>query len=170
MPTDTILIFPSQLGWMAVVMTGEKVKQLTFGHPTAAAARAAVTPGVSAQVPTKGGRNSPLVARLQSYAKGKHDDFRDVPLDLGPVTEFQRRVLKQCRNIGYGKTISYGQLAVKAGRPRAARAVGNCMAANQIPLIIPCHRVVRSDGQLGSYSAPGGVGMKRQLLEREANN
>ncbi len=169
MPTDTILIFPSQLGWMAVVMTGEKVKQLTFGHPTAAAARASITPGISAQA-AKGGRNSALAARLQAYAKGKHDDFRDVPLDLGPVTEFQRRVLNQCRNIGYGKTISYGQLAVKAGRPHAARAVGNCMAANQIPLIIPCHRVVRSDGQLGSYSAPGGIQTKRQLLVREANN
>ncbi len=169
MPTDSILIFPSQLGWMAVAMTGKTVRQLTFGHPTAAAARAAIAPAFLART-TPGSRKSPLALRLQAYAKGIRDDFRDIPVDPGPSTEFQRRVLNQCRKVGYGKTISYAELAAKAGYPRAARAVGNCMAANRIPLIVPCHRVVCSNGQLGSYSAPGGVRMKRQLLMREADN
>lgn len=169
MSTDKILLFPSHLGWMAVVMAGEKVKQLTFGHATAAAARAALPSDLLAQA-LPGERNSQLIARLQAYAKGGQDDFRDVAVDLGSLTAFQRKVLRQCRQIGYGKTISYGELAAKVGHPQAARAVGNCMAANRIPLIIPCHRVVCSGGQLGSYSAPGGVRMKRQLLRQEANN
>jgi methylated-DNA-[protein]-cysteine S-methyltransferase len=123
-------------------------------------------------VSTKGKTDLPL--RLQAFASGKPDDFRDIRVEPGllqpSLTDFQRRVLDQCRKIPYGSTISYAELAAKAGFPRASRAVGNCMAANRIPLLIPCHRVVRSDGQLGSYSAPGGVGMKRRLLAMESKN
>ena len=73
-----------------------------------------------------------LVHRLQAYASGAPDDFRDIRIDPGPPSEFQRRVLNQCRRVAYGSTISYGELAAKAGYPGAARAVGNCMAANRI--------------------------------------
>ena len=76
--------------------------------------------------------------------------------------------MHQCRRIPYGRTMSYAELAAKAGSPNAARAVGNCMAGNRIPLIVPCHRVVCSDGRLGSYSAPGGTRMKRRLLDLES--
>ena len=96
--------------------------------------------------------------RLQAYAKGAlKDDFRDIKLDLGRLSVFQRRVLEECRKIPFGTTLSYGQLAARAGSARAYRAVGNCMAGNKIPIITPCHRVVQSSGVLGSYSAPGGV-------------
>ena len=64
--------------------------------------------------------------------------------------------------------MTYGELAVAAGQPRAARAVGNCMAGNRVPLIIPCHRVVRAGGDIGPYSAAGGSATKRRLLEMEA--
>ncbi len=111
-----------------------------------------------------------LVRRLQAFASGKPDPLRDIPVDLDPLGDFQRRVLKQCRRIPYGSTMSYAALAAKAGFPRAARAVGNCMAANRTPLLVPCHRVVRSDGQPGPYSAPGGVAMKRRLLAMESRN
>ena len=83
-------------------------------------------------------------------------------------SRFQRRVLNQCRRVPCGATISYARLAAKAGYPGAARAVGNCMAGNPIPLIVPCHRVVCSDGRLGAYSAPGGTAMKRRLLALES--
>jgi methylated-DNA-[protein]-cysteine S-methyltransferase len=165
----TILVFPSRLGWMAVLVAGTTVRQLTFGHPTAAAARAALDPELAAGA-TPSRKESPLVRRLRAYASGAADDFRDVRIDLGPLSEFQRRVLIQCRRVGYGSTISYARLAAKAGHPRAARAVGNCMAGNRIPLIAPCHRVVCSDGRLGAYSAPGGVLMKRRLLALESGN
>ena len=188
-PQDTLLIFPSELGWMAAVVAGATVRQLTFGHGSAAAARRAVgcmkrttgkhaspmprcvsrtlRPGKAACVQARAIR---VVRRLQAFAAGKPDALGDVRIDPGQLTSFQRRVLEQCRRIPYGHTVSYAELAAKAGFPRAARAVGNCMAGNRIPLIVPCHRVVCAGGRLGSYSAPGGTGMKRRLLALEARN
>jgi methylated-DNA-[protein]-cysteine S-methyltransferase len=153
---------------MAVIAAGTTVKQLTFGHSSAAAARAAVGGRLRADAIDEGEADSPLVRRLQAYAAGAADDFRDVEIDVAPATPFRRRVLKQCRRIPYGSKLTYGELAAKAGYPGAARAVGNCMAANRIPLLIPCHRVVRAGGKLGSYSAPGGAATKRRLLALEA--
>ena len=95
-------------------------------------------------------------------------DFRDVAVDPGALTPFWEVVVRQCREIPYGRTMSYGQLAARAQSPRAARAVGNCMARNRIPLIIPCHRVIAASGGPGPYSAPGGTAMKRRLLLLEA--
>jgi methylated-DNA-[protein]-cysteine S-methyltransferase len=163
----TLFVFRSQLQWMAVLAAGTTVKQLAFGHPTAAAARSALDGGLLAGA-AAGEADSPLVQRLQAYAAGAADDFRDVPLDLPPSSPFQRRVLEQCRRIPYGSMLTYGELAAKAGYPGAARAVGNCMAANRIPLLIPCHRVVCAGGRLGSYSAPGGAATKRRLLALES--
>ena len=162
-------MFPSQLKWMAVVAAGTTVKQVAFCHPSEAAAKAAIERGLLAGA-ISGDAGSPLVRRLQAYAAGKADDFRDIAIDLGRPSPFQRRVLEQCRRIPYGSTLGYGELAAKAGYPGAARAVGNCMAANRIPLLIPCHRVVCSDGRLGSYSAPGGTETKRRLLDLESGN
>jgi methylated-DNA-[protein]-cysteine S-methyltransferase len=163
-PNDIVLTFPSDLGWMGVVVAGGVVKRLTFGHPSSTSAKKAALGGMECGTAKP---NIPLVRRLQKYASGKLDSLRDIHVDLGPIGGFQRRVFEQCRRIPYGKTMSYAELAAKAGSPRAARAVGNCMAANRIPLLVPCHRVVCSDGRLGSYSAPGGVAMKRRILALE---
>lgn len=89
-----------------------------------------------------------------------------VPLDLEGLTAFQRRVLEELRRIPRGQTVSYAELARRCGRPRAARAVGQVVARNPVPLWIPCHRVVASDGSLGGYSG-GGPHVKRRLLELE---
>jgi methylated-DNA-[protein]-cysteine S-methyltransferase len=164
---NALLVFPSDLGWMAVVLAGAVVKQLTFGHSSADAARAACDRGLLEHAKL-GSPDLPLVRRLRAYASGKAVDFRGVRVDPGPVGNFQRCVLEHCRRIPYGHTASYAELAAEAGFPRAARAVGNCMAANPVPLIVPCHRVVRSDGRPGSFSAPGGSSMKRRLLEMES--
>jgi methylated-DNA-[protein]-cysteine S-methyltransferase len=93
--------------------------------------------------------------------------LEELPVELSYATEFQRRVLLACRAILYGQTRSYGDLAAQVGSPGAARAVGNVMAHNCVPLIIPCHRVVASQGQLGGFSAPRGLSMKRRLLQLE---
>lgn len=168
-PGLTLTTFPSDLGWMALVTAGDVVQQLTFGHPSAAAAQRALGRRVSRDT-VSGKPDTSLVRRLRAYASGKPEDFRDVPVDFGRVSRFWRRVLNQCRKIPLAHTLSYAELAKKAGYPRAARAVGNCMAGNQIPLIVPCHRVVCSDGRTGSYSAPGGGQMKRRLLAAESGN
>lgn len=90
----------------------------------------------------------------------------DLPLDLSSVTPFRRRVLVQATTIPRGEVRSYGWLAHHIGKPGAARAVGSAMAGNPVPLIVPCHRVVRSDGHIGAYSL-GGPHNKWILLESE---
>jgi methylated-DNA-[protein]-cysteine S-methyltransferase len=89
------------------------------------------------------------------------------PVDLTRVGPFQRRVLEQLRRIPRGEVRTYRAIAGEIGHPGATRAVGTACARNPVPLVIPCHRVVRSDGGLGGYSLRGGVALKRRLLEQE---
>ena len=167
--SEKLIVFPSELGWMSLRMRGATVRQLSFGHASAAAAIRAIAPGrVAANELSK--RQSEVVARLRCYAQGGLVDFSDLPVDSCFTTEFQAHVLKACRAISYGETLTYGELAALAHAPGAARAVGNCMANNRVPLIIPCHRVVRAGGDIGPYSAAGGSATKRRLLKMEAAN
>lgn len=89
-----------------------------------------------------------------------------LPVDFRSVTRFQRQVLRETAAIPRGETRSYGWLAGRTGRPQAARAVGQTMARNPVPLVIPCHRVVRADGRIGHYGL-GGSEHKRRLLRAE---
>jgi methylated-DNA-[protein]-cysteine S-methyltransferase len=164
-----ISVFSTSLGWVAAAWEGELLRCLTFGYADPQSVVEAIRrldPLDSWEV-KRSTVADPFAARLRDYGDGNPDDFQDVPLSLGDVTDFQRRVLQQCRRIGYGQTLTYAQLAARAGFPRAARAVGNVMAGNRLPLVIPCHRVVAAGGSLGGYSSPHGVGMKRRLLELE---
>ncbi|MGQ9703360.1 MAG: methylated-DNA--[protein]-cysteine S-methyltransferase [Actinomycetota bacterium] len=108
-----------------------------------------------------------LMRALISALKGREPD-RGVVEELlaSPgLTEFQRRVYRAVLSIPHGSTLSYQKVAEMAGYPRAARAVGNAMRRNPFPVIIPCHRVIRSYGSLGEYSGP--TGMKERLLRQE---
>ncbi|HEU5299686.1 MAG TPA: MGMT family protein, partial [bacterium] len=89
------------------------------------------------------------------------------PVDLSLVGPFQRKVLESLRRIPKGQVRTYREIAREIGQPGATRAVGTACARNPIPLIIPCHRVVRSDGGLGGYSLKGGISLKQRLLESE---
>jgi methylated-DNA-[protein]-cysteine S-methyltransferase len=110
----------------------------------------------------------PKLARdFRRYFSGEPVEF-DVPLDWSGCPDFEVDVWRACRAIPYGKTKSYKSLAERVGRPGGARAVGMAMSHNPFPLIVPCHRVLKSDGSLGGYSGPGGVAFKRRLLEMEA--
>jgi len=106
------------------------------------------------------------IERLKSYFAGKRVDFPD-ELDLSSATNFQRQVWRLTRLIPYGETRSYGWLAKRLGK-RGARAVGQALARNRLPVIIPCHRVITGDGGLSGYS--GGVGLKSSLLRLEAGH
>lgn len=161
-------VFPSTLGWMAIVGRGEVVEQLTFGHDSPREAIAALSEGAFEDSDTRPW-NPRLVVRLQAYVERGNDDFRDVQVELGSCTAFQRRVLEACRHVPYGSTISYGELAKAAGYPGAARAVGSVMANNQFSLIVPCHRVLAAGGRLGGYGRLG-LGMKKRLLALEATH
>ncbi len=103
--------------------------------------------------------------QLHRYFEGRDLVFT-VPVDLDGVTPFRRSVLETLRTVPPGTTIGYGELAALAGHPGAMRAVGTTMATNPVAIVIPCHRVVRSDGSLGSYGI-GGTEVKRWLLDHE---
>jgi len=104
------------------------------------------------------------VAQLQAYFDGRLTEF-DLPL-AAEGTAFQSTVWRELRNIPYGHTISYAELARRIGRPSASRAVGHCNARNPISIIVPCHRVIGADRSLTGYA--GGLDRKRALLAHEA--
>jgi len=110
----------------------------------------------------------PLQEQVIAYFEGSPIDFSAaLPLAIDGFRPFTRSVLNACRSIKFGQMVSYKELAGQLGRPNACRAVGNALAANPMPLIIPCHRVIRDDSSLGGFSAPGGTALKRRLLLHE---
>lgn len=109
-----------------------------------------------------------LQEQIAAYFEGVPVNFSpEIPVDLRGFSTFTRTVLTTCRVIKFGQTISYSQLAKKLSRDAAGRAVGNALAKNPLPLIIPCHRVIRSDGKIGGFSAIGGPTLKQRMLEFE---
>lgn len=108
-----------------------------------------------------------IIHRVQRHFTGEIQDFSDIDLDLEHTGEFAERVYAAARAIPAGRTVTYGRLAEMSGFPRAARAVGQAMRRNPIPLIIPCHRVLASGGKIGGFSAPGGSATKMKMLQIE---
>jgi methylated-DNA-[protein]-cysteine S-methyltransferase len=104
--------------------------------------------------------------QLREYLHGKRLSF-DLPLDLSAVPEFQRQVLLKALEIPRGQVATYGDIARRIGHPKASRAVGQALGSNPIPLVIPCHRVIGSDGKLRGYGTGRGVQTKAQLLRWE---
>ena len=102
---------------------------------------------------------------IEEYLAGRRTEF-DLPLDLRLAGGFRRQVIEHLREIGYGRRESYATVAAAVGSPRAVRAVGTACARNPLPVVIPCHRVVRTDGSFGQYA--GGMAAKATLLELEA--
>jgi len=107
-----------------------------------------------------------LVRQVREYFESERRRF-DLKLDWGNATPFRRKVWRALRRVAYGSIVTYGDLADGVDRPRAARAVGGALAANPLPLIVPCHRVLPSSGGPGGFSAEGGMAMKQRLLDFE---
>ena len=107
---------------------------------------------------------SELITKLDDYFSGGLHNI-DCPLDLNSMTPFGKRVLTACSKVGYGETLSYGELALRAGSPGASRAVGTVMSKNPLPIVIPCHRVISASGKIGGYT--GGLHKKRLLMTIE---
>jgi methylated-DNA-[protein]-cysteine S-methyltransferase len=104
--------------------------------------------------------------QVRDYLDGKRTAF-DLPLDMTAMTDFQRQVLTAALKIPRGKWLTYGEVAKTIGRPQAARAVGQALGHNPVPIVIPCHRVLGSDGSLHGYSGGGGLQTKAWLLQLE---
>jgi O-6-methylguanine DNA methyltransferase len=111
-------------------------------------------------------KTHPSLIQLSEYLSGTRHQF-DLPLDLSSRTPFQLQVLNLTSAIPYGHTSTYKEIAQHTGNIQAARAVGRVEATNPIPLVIPCHRVLGSDGSLHGYGGPGGIKMKAWLLNLE---
>ncbi len=161
-------VFSTELGWSAAIWTDAGLSELKFGYPSPAAALAGLTEPANPTAPSPPATR--LIERLQRFAQGRgNDDFLDIELDTSQLTPFGRDVTTCCREIAQGETLTYGGLAATAGYPGAARAVGSVMRRNRWPLIVPCHRVVAAGGNLGGFSAPNGLDMKRRLLRLEGS-
>ncbi|MEA1907188.1 MAG: methylated-DNA--[protein]-cysteine S-methyltransferase [Euryarchaeota archaeon] len=119
--------------------------------------------GLATQLPTQLGD---LTSDLIRHLSGEVVDFSGYLVDLSHLTDFEQSVLCETRKIEYGSMISYSELAREIGRPKTARAVGNALRKNPMPIVIPCHRVVAQHG-IGGYVL--GVDLKRRLLELEGN-
>jgi methylated-DNA-[protein]-cysteine S-methyltransferase len=109
-----------------------------------------------------------LISDIQRYFGGEKIDFSRIAVDLGSQSPFFASVYAEVRKLGWGETTTYGAVAKTLGaEPQAARTVGQAMASNPVPLIVPCHRVLAAGGKLGGFSAPGGSDSKARMLEIE---
>jgi methylated-DNA-[protein]-cysteine S-methyltransferase len=109
-------------------------------------------------------RADAVVRELDQYFAGKRRAF-DVAVDLSPLTAFQQRILRATARVGFGEVSTYAKVAAKAGNDKASRAAGQALGGNPIPIVVPCHRILASDGTLGGYA--GGLDAKRRLLQLE---
>ncbi len=123
-------------------------------------------PGAPVQIVQNDGRVNAALQQIEEYLAGKRRRF-ELEIDWSGMAPFQERVLHATIDIPYGETRTYQQLALQTGSPAAGRAVGRAQATNPMPLVIPCHRVIGSDGSLRGYGAGEGIPTKRWLLEME---
>jgi methylated-DNA-[protein]-cysteine S-methyltransferase len=154
-PVGTLLVAATTDGLVRVAYESEGLDEVLQFLATKISPRILETPR----------RLDEVASQLEEYFEGHRTVF-DLPLDLRLSAGFRRSVLSYLPAIGYGKTASYQSVAAAVDNPKAVRAVGSACATNPLPVVIPCHRVIRSDGQIGAYL--GGPEVKHQLLDMEA--
>lgn len=153
------------IGPLLLVATEAGLIRIAFAEEGHDAVLSALAERVSPRILRAPARLDPAARELDEYFAGTRHVF-DLPLDRRLSAGFRRAVLERLPTIPYGSTASYATVAGWVGNPRAMRAVGRACATNPIPIVVPCHRVVRSDGGLGGYA--GGLEVKRRLLALEA--
>ena len=159
------IIFKSRWGWMGVSETTKGIDAVVFPKPSRQAVLSELR--LSAAELLEGRMSSRLrkaQTQLTDYLAGARRSF-DLPLDLSRGTSFQQKVWRTLRRVSYSRLRSYQWVAVRVGGRQYARAVGNAVGANPMPIVIPCHRIVAQDASLGGFS--GGLPTKRKLLTLE---
>jgi methylated-DNA-[protein]-cysteine S-methyltransferase len=156
------VVFQTAAGWVGILGSPAGLRCTTLPQPSESKALAAL-PLDKEATPSRE-YFSDLIKRFTDYFTGRRVDFPD-KLDLSEATSFQRNIWAATRQIPYGQTRSYAWVARQTGKPGAARSAGQALSKNPLPIIIPCHRVLRSDGSLGGFS--GGLAMKKRLLALE---
>ncbi len=165
-------VFSTPLGWAGVGVAEKGVCRIVLPRRSLKTVKNELAKGkrdVSKMAEARSSdRNiKKMVKLLQEYFSGRGVAF-DLPLDLDYYTPFQRAVWKAAATIPYGETRSYAWIAKKIGKAKAARAVGQALGANPVPILIPCHRIISSAGSLGGFS--GGLEMKKKLLRLEQHD
>jgi methylated-DNA-[protein]-cysteine S-methyltransferase len=155
----------SPFGPLLVAATPEGVVRVAFAREDHDAVLATLATAISPRILRSGRRTDDAARQLDEYFTGHRRSF-DLPVDLRLLDGFRRTVISHLRDIAYGSTESYAAVAAAAGNPKAVRAVGSACSHNPVPVVIPCHRVVRSDGTVGQYL--GGPEAKAALLAMEA--
>jgi methylated-DNA-[protein]-cysteine S-methyltransferase len=159
--------FDSPLGPLLLVVGVEGVVRVAFEQEGHDQVLAELAERISARMLSDRRRTDVVARQLDDYFAGRRGHL-DVPVDLRLVHGFRREVIDRLRSIPAGERWSYAELARAAGRPAAVRAVASACANNPVPIVVPCHRVVRSDGSIGRYL--GGTDAKVALLELEARS
>lgn len=155
----------SPVGPLLLAATPQGLLRVAYDSEDHERVLAALAEQVSPRILNAPRRLDPAARELDEYFAGARRQF-DLPLDLSLSRGFRLTVLNHLPDIGYGQTASYGAVAALAGLLRAARAVGTACATNPLPVVVPCHRVIRADGEIGAYL--GGPAAKRLLLGLEA--
>lgn len=159
-------LFPTAIGECALAWSEAGVAGVWFPEATPERTRRRIERRGFAEAPPPGPVRAAMTHVQQLLEDGKAD-LTGVVLDMDGIADFDRRVLAAARDIPPGATLTYGELAARVGAPGAAREVGQVMARNRFPIIVPCHRVVAAGGGFGGFSAPGGRQSKAQLLNIE---
>lgn len=162
-------IFETAAGWCGIAWNKAGIVRFTLPTSTEAGAERLMLrrmPDISRAEPPAEVQKT--ISDAQRYFAGEAIDFSHVRLDLGPQDAFFAKVYDAVRQLGWGEATTYGAVAKQLGAgPAAARDVGQAMASNPIPLIVPCHRVLAAGRKIGGFSAPGGSETKRRMLEME---
>ncbi len=162
------LLFDTALGAAGIAWSAGGIRRVQLPARTEAETEARLVAGLSVPVrvpPSLAIRGA--VRLLQLHLGGEPQDLTELRLDLEGLPAFHRRVYAAARSVAAGRTVTYGELAARAGSPGAARAVGQALARNPLPVIVPCHRVLAAGGRPGGFSAFGGLWTKARLLETE---
>jgi methylated-DNA-[protein]-cysteine S-methyltransferase len=167
--TNHYAVFETACGYCGIAWNGLGIVRFELPTRSAEAVERALlrrVPGAEHAAPRT--QVCSVIAAAQRYFTGEKVDFSDVQVDLTQQKDFFQRIYAALRRVGYGETTTYGALAKDLGAgPEAARDVGQAMAANPVPLIIPCHRVLAAGGKIGGFSAPGGAETKAKMLALE---
>lgn len=157
-------VLSSPVGPITVVEGDRGVVAVEFGEPGPAALAARLAAALGGEVVIEKRARLRATTELAEYFRGRRRTF-GVSIDFSLTSGFQRHVLERLARVAFGQLTTYGELAKGVGKPGAARAVGVAMAKNPLPILVPCHRVVASDGSLGGFS--GGLDVKRRLHQHE---
>ena len=156
------------MGSGGIAWSDQGVVSVQLPEPEATRVRASLRrrmPGATESVPPL--EIQQVIEAFRALLRGEPTSLTDVRLDMQAVPAFDRQVYEVARTIPFGKTLSYGQIATRLGDVHLARDVGQALARNPVPLVVPCHRVLAAGGKLGGFSARGGVATKQRLLALE---